>query len=190
MNLFATERIIVHLCFRNDFKNWLLSLYYTFVYELQLERGLFVLDFCRGSVVRKPIQFPVLSGPHPRRRERAPRGIVHDLGKNILLAFSRSHERDFACVVNDRIRQRYPLGRWFWRIVYASDPSILFGQQLVAWEQRSSVPVRPKAEQDEVEDRKSCRVPRCELQDQLLLVRVGELFEIVKEAGIDVMDVF
>ena len=40
----------------------------------------------------------------------------------------------------------------------------------MAREQRSGVPIRPNAEQDEVEDWESCRVPRRELVDQLLLV--------------------
>ena len=70
------------------------------------------------------------------------------------------------------------------------NPSTLFGQQLVTWEQRSRVPIRPDTKQDKVEDWESCRVLGCELEDQLSLVRVGEFFKIVEEGGVDVVNVF
>jgi len=93
-------------------------------------------------------------------------------------------------MVDNRIRQRYPLGRWFRRVFQVSNPSILFGQQWVVWEQRSRVPVRPDAEQDKVEDREPCRVLLCEREDQLPLVRVGELLKVIEEGGVNVVNVF
>lgn len=158
--------------------------------QLQLERRLRVLNFGGGSIIHEPKQLSVVDRLYPRRRERVLRRVIHDLGQNILLGFSCSHERDPARVVNNRVRQRYPLGWRLRRVFQVSNPPTLLGQQLVGWKQRSRVPVRPEAEQDKVEDGEPCRVPLPELADQLLLVRIGEAFKVFEEGGVDDVNVF
>ena len=186
----SMERIIVHISVTTSQTSYFSGLHYVFTHKLQIKRRLCVLDFGRGSVIHEPIQLSVRTGSYPRRRERVMGWIIHDLRKNILLAFSCSHERDFARVVDNRICQRYPLGRRFRRVVQVGNPSTLFGQQCVPREQRGRVPIRSDTKQDKVEDREPCRVLLCELGDQLPLVRVGEFFKIVEEGGINVMNIF
>ena len=50
--------------------------------------------------------------------------------------------------------------------------------------------IRAQTKQDKIEDREPRRILRCELKDQLSLVGIGELFEVIEEGCIDVMDVF
>lgn len=49
--------------------------------------------------------------------------------------------------------------------------------------------VRTNAEEDEVEDRKTSRVFLGKLANKRFLVRVCELFEVIQERDIDVVDV-
>lgn len=69
------------------------------------------------------------------------------------------------------------------------NPSILLDQQRVTGEQRSCVSIRAETKQDKVEDREPRRILRCKLEDQLLLVGVGEFFGVIEEGWINVMDV-
>lgn len=69
------------------------------------------------------------------------------------------------------------------------DPAVVFGEELMARKERRGVAVGADAEEDEVKDGKTRRVLLREFVDELLLVRVGELLEVVRERVIDGVDV-
>lgn len=92
-------------------------------------------------------------------------------------------------MVDHRERQRDPRRGRFRRIDDLRDPAVFFGQQLVVREQRRGVTVGADAEEDEVEDGEARRVFVGEFADEFLFVGVGEFFGVLKEGGVDGVDV-
>ena len=125
--------------------------------------------------------------PHPRGWHPLFWPLDHSL-HHIDLALARHHKRNCIRMVDHRQRQRYALRGWLWRVLDRRDPPVRLCEELMAREERRSVPVVAHAEEDKVEARVLDRVFEGELADELLLVSVGELLHVFKEAGIDGVD--
>lgn len=108
--------------------------------------------------------------------------------KDVGLACAGRDERDARCMVEDGIREGDALGGWLGAVVDVRDPSVLLAEELVAGEEGRDVAVGTEAEEDEVENGEAGRVLHGELLDELLLVRVRELFEVTEEVRVDGVD--
>lgn len=108
--------------------------------------------------------------------------------KDVGLACAGRDERDARCMVEDGVREGDALGGWLGAVVDVRDPSVLLAEELVAGEEGRDVAVGTEAEEDEVENGEAGRVLHGELLDELLLVRVRELFEVTEEVRVDGVD--
>lgn len=75
------------------------------------------------------------------------------------------------------------------RVLEISYPSVAFGEQLVAREERAGVAIRTDSKKDEVENGEAGRVLLGELVDELFFVGICEFFEIVEKSGVERVNV-
>jgi hypothetical protein len=123
------------------------------------------------------------------RRRQAILRSVEDLAKYLHLLFPCRDEYNAGGVVYYRVSEGYSLGRRLRGILQVCDPTVFFGQQLMPGEERRGVPVRTHSEEDQVEHWEARGIFLGEFMNELLLVRVGKLFEVVEQRDVEDMDV-
>jgi hypothetical protein len=146
------------------------------MHSLQLERGLGVLYLCRRCIIDEPVHLTGCDRPNARGRQAVLRHVEHGV-QSIRLIRSRGDERHAGSMVKHGVRESQP-SRWRFRAVGdVRHPSVVLGQERVAWEEGARVAVRADTEQDEVEGGETGRVLGRELADELLLVGVCDILE-------------
>lgn len=110
--------------------------------------------------------------------------------KHILLGFTGDDKCHTVRVVDDGEREgdsfRWRLGRVF----KIGNPSVGFGEQFMAGEERTGVSVRSHSEQDQVKHGESSGVLFSEQRNKLFLVLVREFIEVVQERFVNGVDLF
>lgn len=113
--------------------------------------------------------------------------MIEDIAYHVDLFLAGCDENDSSGMVDDREGKGDSLWRGFGRVVDVGDPSVFFCEELVTGEEGSGVTVGTHTEEDEVEYGEAGSILLCKLVDEFLLIRVGELFEVVEEGWIDGM---
>ena len=108
--------------------------------------------------------------------------------KGICLVRAGRDKGDASAMIKDGEGKRQALRGWLGAVDDVRDPARLLRQEWVSWEEGAGVAVRTDTEEDEVEDGEARRVLHGELLDELLLVRVRELFEVTEEVRVDGVD--
>lgn len=130
---------------------------------------------------------PRVHRPDTTRRQALLWLVQHGV-QGILLARTGRHKGNARGVVQDGVRERDAFLGMLRAVLDVRYPAVLLAEELVAGEERAGVAVGADAEEDEVEDGKARGVLHGELVDELLLVRVRELLEVVREVRVDRVD--
>lgn len=115
--------------------------------------------------------------------------LVQDEGEYIHLVLADGDKGDARSMIEDGKGEGDAFGGRLGRVVEIGNPSVSFGEQLVAWEKGASVAVWTDAEKDKVKDGEARRVLLGELVDELLFVGICEFLEIVELSCVDGVDV-
>lgn len=129
-----------------------------------------------------------ISTPLINKRTRQSRALLKDLLEHLLLPGACRHKRNPHRMVHHGQGKRNPLRRRLGAILNRRDPRVRLAQQLMAREQRASMPIRPAAEQDQVEDRQLDGVALRKVAHEELLVLVRHLLDVIEMRDIDGVD--
>jgi hypothetical protein len=147
------------------------------------------LDLGSSSIVDEPVELARLHRAHAARG-KALLWLIEDCLERIRLALASRNECDARSVVDHRVREGDPARRRLGRVFHPGHPAILLGEERVPREQRRGVPVRTKTEEDQVKDGEARGVCGGKLLDKLLLVRIGEVVEVVEQGNVQRVNVF
>ena len=155
---------------------------------LEFERGFWVGDLGSSSIVDEPIKLTGEDGFDAGGGQTL-LGVIEDISDHISLFLACCDENDSGGMVYDREGKGDSPRGWFGRVVNVSNPSVFFCEELMTGKEGCGVAVRAHTEENEVEDGEACCVFLCKLADEFLLIRIGELLEVIKECGIDGVDI-
>ena len=160
---------------------------FTFLH-LQLEFALRQLYLGRCRVIHEPYELAGSHWPHTRSGQTQ-LGGVQDGVQDLHLSRASRDERDTGGVIDHGVGERHAARGRLGRVLDVRDPAVGLREELVAREERGRVAVGADAEQDKVKDGEARRVLLRKLVNQLLLVRVRELFQVVLQRWVDRVDV-